>query len=244
MFISDKFDEIKKEFDCSKNSHSYIFYTNDFFSCQKDVIALVKHIFNENNLNKIQSDFVVIKKSDKKQILKDDMVELKSFFQKTSYINNNRIYLIEEVQKLNSTSANMILKFLEEPMKGVIAFFITDNLDAVLPTIKSRCQVVNTFYGDSKEIDNGNKEYLELNKVLFVDNKYYSLLKIKKKYEKKERSELIIMFKDLLEYYYNLDFNKENISRIKLLNESINLLNCNVNTDYVFDYVLLGGLNV
>ena len=175
---------------------------------------------------------------------KDDMVDLKSFFQKTSYINNNRIYLIEEVHKLNSTSANMILKFLEEPMKGVIAFFITDNLDAVLPTIKSRCQIVNTFYGDSKEIDNGNKEYLELNKVLFVDNKYYSLLKIKKKYEKKERNELIIMFKDLLEYYYNLDFNKENISRIKLLNESINLLNCNVNTDYVFDYILLGGLNV
>ena len=52
------------------------------------------------------------------------------------------------------------------------------------------------------------------------------------------------MFKDLLEYYYNVDFNKENINRIKLLNESINLLNCNVNTDYVFDYVLLGGLNV
>lgn len=244
MFISDKFDEIKKEFESGKNSHSYIFYTNDFFSCQKDVITLVKHIFNEDNLNKIQSDFVVIKKSDKKQILKDDMVDLKSFFQKTSYINNNRIYLIEEVHKLNSTSANMILKFLEEPMKGIVAFFITDNLDAVLPTIKSRCQIVNTFYGETKEIGNDNNEYLELNKVLFVDNKYYSLLKIKKKYENKERSELIIMFKDLLEYYYNLDFNKENINRIKLLNESINLLNCNVNTDYVFDYVLLGGLNV
>lgn len=244
MFISDKFDEIKKEFDCGKNSHSYIFYTNDFFSCQKDIIALVKHIFNKDNLNKIQSDFIVIKKSDKKQILKDDMVDLKKFFQKTSYINSNRIYLIEEVHKLNSTSANMILKFLEEPMKGVVAFFITDNLDAVLPTIKSRCQIVNTFYNDSKEIENESNEYLQLNKILFVDNKYYSLLKIKKKYEQIERSELIIIFKNLLEYYYSLDFNKENINRIKLLNDSINLLNCNVNTDYVFDYVLLGGLNL
>ena len=244
MFKSLKFEEINNEFTNKKNSHSYIFYTNDFFSCQQDVLSLVKKLFKTHNLNLIQSDFVTISRNEKKQILKDDMLELKNFFQNTSYINDYRVYLVEEAHKLNSSSANLILKFLEEPMDGVIAFFITDNLDAVLPTIKSRCQIVNTFYGETKEIDNDNNEYLELNKVLFVDNKYYSLLKIKKKYENKERSELIIMFKDLLEYYYNLDFNKENINRIKLLNESINLLNCNVNTDYVFDYVLLGGLNV
>lgn len=238
MFKSLIFEEIYNEFENNKNSHSYIFYTNDFFSCQQDVNFLVKKLFNTDNLSNIQSDFVVVKRSEKKQILKDEMLELKNFFQNTSYINNYRIYLIEEAHKLNASSSNLILKFLEEPMKNVIAFFITDNLDSVLPTIKSRCQIVNTFYYNSEKINESNNEKLE--NVLFVDNKYFSLLKNKKMFEKYERNELIEMFKNLLLYYYN-NLNSDNLNKIKLLNDAIMLLNCNVNVDYVFDYVLLGG---
>ena len=40
---------------------------------------------------------------------------------------------------------------------------------------------------------------------------------------------------------YESDLNSDNLNKIKLLNDAIILLNCNVNIDYVFDYVLLGG---
>lgn len=239
MFKSLKFEEINNEFTNKKNSHSYIFYTNDFFSCQQDVLSLVKKLFKTHNLNLIQSDFVTISRNEKKQILKDDMLELKNFFQNTSYINDYRVYLVEEAHKLNSSSANLILKFLEEPMDGVIAFFITDNLDAVLPTIKSRCQIVNIFYKIEDKSNTNNYELLENN--LFNNNKFYSLIKIKKIFEKYERNELIEMFKGLLLHYYESDLNSDNLNKIKLLNDAIILLNCNVNIDYVFDYVLLGG---
>lgn len=239
MFKSLKFEEIDNEFINKKNSHSYIFYTSDFFSCQQDVLLLVKKLFKTHNLNLIQSDFVTISRNEKKQILKDDMLELKNFFQNTSYINDYRIYLVEEAHKLNSSSANLILKFLEEPMDGVIAFFITDNLDAVLPTIKSRCQIVNIFYNVEDKSNTNDYELLEKN--LFDNNKFYSLIKIKKIFEKLERNELIEMFKGLLLHYYESDLNSDNLNKIKLLNDAIILLNCNVNVDYVFDYVLLGG---
>ena len=239
MFILKKFEDIKKEFDLKINSHSYMFYTNDFFSCQKDVNNLIKSIFEVDNINIIESDFFKVTKSDKKNILKDDISKLKTFFQNTSYINDYRIYLIEEAHKLNSSSANLILKFLEEPSKGIVAFFITTNLDSVLTTIRSRCQIINVFY-DNINDDLINSKSNVLKDFLYDNNKYFSIIKVKKEFEKYDRSELIILFKDFLETCYKDVLNKNNMFLIKKINKCISMLNNNVNVDYVFDYLLLG----
>lgn len=238
MFISKKFIDIKNEFDNKKNSHSYIFYTNDFFSCQKDVNSLIKDIFSINNDSFTDSDYFVVKRSDKKNILKEEVQNLKSFFQNTSYISNYRIYLIEEAHKLNSTSANMILKFLEEPSDKIIAFFITDNLDAVLSTIKSRCQIINAFYENNNNNLSDTKK--EIKEILYDNNKYFSIIKVKKRFEKYDRNELIEIFNGYLNELYNELLNIDNILLIKKINKVIGMLNNNVNVDYVFDYLFLG----
>ena len=234
MFDNDVFNDILNEFECKKNSHSYIFYTNEFLSCINDLKKLVKKIFNVNNLNLIVSDYYVVKKSEKKNILKEEIESLKDFFQNTTYINKYRIYLIEEAHKLNSSSANIILKFLEEPAAGVTAFFVTTNLDAVLPTIKSRCQIVNTFY-DSSFVCDDDTTILD---KLFDDNKYVSLFRSKKVLEKYDRNELINMFNSYLLKCYN-DVNEKNILLIKKINNVISMLNSNVNVDYVMDTLCL-----
>lgn len=240
MFKSDVFLELKKEFDNNNNSHSYIFYTNDFFSCQKDVYELVKNIFGETDLKRVESDFIAIKRSDKKNILKEDMMDLMNILKTTSYLNKKRVYLIEEAHKLNPTTSNMILKFLEEPMSGVVALFITDNLDAVLNTIKSRCQIVNAFY-ELEKVKEVNKDVEKLNTLLFNSNKYISLVNIKKKFENLDRNDMICLFRDLLNYYCREEIEIDTYKRIKLLNDAITMLSSNVNFDYVFDYVLLKG---
>ena len=239
MFKSEKFIELLNEFETNKNSHSYIFYTNDFFSCQQDVLELVKKIFKENNLSLLESDFIVINKSDKKNIIKDDMQDIKNFFQTKSYINKYRIYLVEEAHKLNSTTSNMILKFLEEPMDGVIALFITDNLDAVLGTIKSRCQIINVFY-DVKNDITMDKSVEKLYDLLFNNNKYISLFLLKENFGKLDRNELLEIFKKLLDNC-SKRIEVNNIYKIKVLNNAITMLASNVSIDYVFDYVLLKG---
>ena len=125
MFNNSDFDLILNDFNNNKNSHSYIFYTNDFFACRNDINNLVKKIFSVEEIDEVLSDFIVISSDDKKNILKDDVYRLKELFQNKSYLNKKRIYLIEEAHKLNPTSANMILKFLEEPSPGVVGLFIT-----------------------------------------------------------------------------------------------------------------------
>ena len=238
MFKSSNFLEIKNEFDKKNNSHSYMFYTNDFLSCKNDLDILIKHIFKNDNLNSLENDYIVIKRSDKKNILKDDMIELKNFFQKTSYINEYRVYLIEEAHKLNSTTANMILKFLEEPNKGVVAFFITTNLDSVLSTIKSRTQIVNVFYN----VENSYK-YIDIDYLLefLKKDKYVGLFTAKNYFKKYDRNMLVDLFTNYLNYCYNDINNSDKIKEVKKINRIIIMLNNNVNTDYVFDYLFLGG---
>ena len=237
MFLCDRFNDIKKEFDNNNNSHSYIFYTNDFFSCKKDVYSLIKSIFNCDDISNIKSDFFVVEKKDNKTIVKDDILGLKKIFQNTSYLNKNRIYLIEEAHKLNPTTSNMILKFLEEPLDGVVGLFITDNLDSVISTIKSRCQIVNVFYNKENDIV-VNKDLEELDNLLFNSDKYKTIINIKNIYGNKDRNELIELFQNLFYYIYN-NLNINNLYKINILNKAIYMLNSNVNIDYVFDYILL-----
>ncbi|MEZ6056271.1 MAG: DNA polymerase III subunit delta' [Planctomycetaceae bacterium] len=51
-----------------------------------------------------------------------------------------RIAIIDDADKMNEESANALLKTLEEPPSGSILFLISPSIDALLPTIRSRCQ--------------------------------------------------------------------------------------------------------
>lgn len=55
---------------------------------------------------------------------------------------NRRIAIIDDAQTMNAASANALLKTLEEPPPGSILFLLTPSVDAMLPTIRSRCQPV------------------------------------------------------------------------------------------------------
>ncbi|MBJ6361301.1 DNA polymerase III subunit delta' [Paenibacillus sp. GCM10012307] len=56
-----------------------------------------------------------------------------------------KVYIMEGAEKLTVQAANSMLKFLEEPASPVVALLLTDNGQAVLPTIRSRTQLV-PFY--------------------------------------------------------------------------------------------------
>ena len=54
-----------------------------------------------------------------------------------------RVAMIDDADKMNEESANALLKTLEEPPPGSILFLISPSLDALLPTIRSRCQPIH-----------------------------------------------------------------------------------------------------
>lgn len=53
-----------------------------------------------------------------------------------------RVVIIEEAETMTAEAANSMLKFLEEPVTPMVAVLIAEKEDAVLPTIRSRCQQI------------------------------------------------------------------------------------------------------
>ena len=53
---------------------------------------------------------------------------------------SRRIAIIDDADSLSEESANALLKTLEEPPPGSILFLLSPSTDALLPTIRSRCQ--------------------------------------------------------------------------------------------------------
>jgi len=61
---------------------------------------------------------------------------------KTPFESSRRVFVIERVDELGDEAANRMLKTLEEPASFVHLILLTDRLEEVLPTIRSRCQLV------------------------------------------------------------------------------------------------------
>lgn len=150
---------IEKIMISNKLSHAYLIETEDSSTEFPLVLLFVKMILCPLEINKCDKlncskcnvcrlideknfpDFEIIE-ADGNQIKKNQLLELKDEFQKTSLIGKRRVYVIKDAEKLNPSSANTILKFLEEPEENIIAILLTRNRYQVLDTILSRCQIL------------------------------------------------------------------------------------------------------
>lgn len=96
---------------------------------------------------------------DGQTIKKEEINILQANFTKTSMMNNSKVYIINDAARMNSSAANSLLKFLEEPEGDVYAFLLVDNIYQLYKTIVSRCQVISFKPIDINETI---EKYLEL----------------------------------------------------------------------------------
>ncbi|MCI8790274.1 MAG: DNA polymerase III subunit delta' [Lachnospiraceae bacterium] len=59
------------------------------------------------------------------------------------YSSPYKVYIISEAEKMTVQAQNAILKTLEEPPAYAVILLLTDNVNSLLPTILSRCVVLN-----------------------------------------------------------------------------------------------------
>lgn len=175
MFLSDKFDMILSKYKNESFSHAYMFNTNNLDFLKKDLNVLLKnilcmktynesckedcnicHLFNSNSLPNYIDVY-----PDGLQIKKEDVENIKEKFNKKTLYGKYNIYVINNCDLLNDKSSNGLLKFLEEPVDNVLGFLITDNIERVLPTIRSRCEIVNVLYNTTQEISENYQRSIE-----------------------------------------------------------------------------------
>ena len=135
-------------------SHAYLFDSNGNSDVNDIVLSFVKMILCKdfsssleikNICDRIDSGNyldIIFLEPDGMWIKKEQLINLQSEFSKKSIEGSKKIYIIKEADKMNLQTANSILKFLEEPVDDIIAILITDNINLILPTILSRCQII------------------------------------------------------------------------------------------------------
>ena len=76
----------------------------------------------------------------KTNITIDQIRKLKTFLNSTTTIqNSSKIVIVDSADYLNISSANSMLKILEEPKENTYIFLISNQISLLLPTIRSRC---------------------------------------------------------------------------------------------------------
>jgi DNA polymerase-3 subunit delta' len=68
--------------------------------------------------------------------------ELQKSFSYKSMESSSKVYIIHQADKMTVEASNSLLKFLEEPTTPVVAVLLAETKNKLLPTIISRCQVI------------------------------------------------------------------------------------------------------
>ncbi len=89
-----------------------------------------------------------------KDIIKiEQMRFIKQFAHLKPFSGSKRVFIVEQADKMNEESGNSLLKVLEEPPSFTHIILITTNPFLILPTIRSRCQVLGFSTIGREEIE-------------------------------------------------------------------------------------------
>ena len=96
----------------------------------------------------------------------DDVREVVSFLSKKSFNDAWRVVIVDSADDLNTSSANALLKILEEPPLKSILLLLSHNPGRLLPTIRSRCAHLSLSSLQETEVQSLLRRYLpELNET-------------------------------------------------------------------------------
>ena len=273
MIVNPKINNLVNSYHENKFSHAFLFVTNDIDRCRNDVLELIKVISCPSSysddcktcnlcyqIDKGSLPNLIQIYPDEMNIKKEQILNIEEHFSaKPIYLKNN-IYIINNADKLNKAAANTMLKFLEEPEDNILGFFITNNKEQMLDTIKSRCQIVLVNYGDGEllTLDENFSNIKELSQIylksLLIEKKDGIILnKMVFTESVLDRNELhnclkfwMILFTDAIkqkdlnefDFLYNIDIYKL-ININKIVFNTLKNVTTNVNMELLMDEFVL-----
>lgn len=158
-----------KRVEKDKVSHAHLIIGPDGLG--KSIIA---RTFALSILSKdINKDYVDIinYKPTKSSFGVDEVRKIIEEVSKKPYEGDKKVIIIHKGEKLTTQAQNALLKTIEEPPKGVYIIILSESLELMLETIKSRCQVYKLPHLNKSQME----EYIQKLGVL-DENKRLTLL--------------------------------------------------------------------
>jgi DNA polymerase-3 subunit delta' len=140
----------------NKLTHAYLIENQDHQMTYEFSLWLSQAIFclnpvegdacgNCDNCRRVESfDFPDINtiEPDGQTIKVDQIRDIKQTFIRSGMESRKKVLIIRQAEKMTVNAANGLLKFIEEPDGMMYVFFLTSNINKIIPTIQSRCQQV------------------------------------------------------------------------------------------------------
>ncbi|RMC23945.1 MULTISPECIES: DNA polymerase III subunit delta [unclassified Lactobacillus] len=155
---------LKKATEQKKLAHSYLFFdineqqalnTSYWLACLYNCTGKNKPDGTCRTCRQIISgnhpDVLLVTPENKQSLGIDQIRYLKDELAKSPVQSDTRFFFINEAEKLTLSASNALLNLLEEPIAPVVTILITNNSSQILPTIRSRTQIVN-FSSDEHDL--------------------------------------------------------------------------------------------
>ncbi len=120
---------------------NYIFSLNEEskYNFSENIILPENKSYNLIINNTHPNFFLISADEDKKNIQVSKIREMINFTNKSSFNNDSKIILINNIEYLNINSINALLKTIEEPNDKIFFFLIHNNKTQIIDTLRSRC---------------------------------------------------------------------------------------------------------
>lgn len=147
------YNTIKNMIDRARLPHALIFYGDKSTSKLEMALFLVKYLYSklpdinqeliEKRIDDNSLTNLFIIEGEKGVVKKNQIVDIIFEAQKSSLEDGPKVFIFKDADNLNQSSANSLLKFIEEPLEDIYIIFLSDNLNKIIPTIKSRCALLS-----------------------------------------------------------------------------------------------------
>lgn len=121
--------------------HAFIFRVEDAVLLDSFINSLCQLLLGEKILSYNDSPYISIAAIENDEIKVAEIKKIIKNCELTAHNNLAKIIIIEELDLLNESAANALLKTLEEPTKNTFFLMFTRNYSDVLATVKSRSLV-------------------------------------------------------------------------------------------------------
>lgn len=215
--------------------HAYIIETKGFSKGLDFAISFAKALICPNYLEKCENCNICkmiddnnypelrIINPDGYWIKKEQLLNLKEEFNKKTIIGTKKVYIINKAERLNTSSSNTILKFLEEPEDGVFAILVVNNVYNLIDTVSSRCQLISlngqnvkeekTLFKVGELLSDNELDYNNFINDEKNEEKILALINFIKFYEANGKKILL----RLNDYWFNYFNDKESMANAMLL---------------------------
>ena len=240
----DFFANIKKIIANNMVSHAYFLEHNNYLYYRETLVEFCKMILensvSKNNFHLINDSFdypeIKVLEAKGKPIKKEQVLELKKMCSEKPVMGKYIIYIIDGAEFLNASSANTLLKFLEEPEDNIIGILVGNSRYQVINTLISRCQILSLNPVIDESIEHGDGIFDFVEKVKNRDDSL--LIDIRKMYSWEKHD--IIQFLSEIQNCCLKDGNDLiNMRIIKIIEENKKKLEFNLNLKLFLDNLVI-----